>query len=60
MERVGLGGVVIDTLLGPEGSGNTRRLLEAVVCVGGFLLVRGPRRWHDLMGCVGCGVPVVF
>ena len=60
-----VGGVVLDTLLGPEGSGNTwpggrpsDRLVDRGAW-GWFLLVVGPAD-HMALRRVGCGVPVVF
>ena len=68
VERGSLGGAVRDTLLGPEGSDDTRRLelarspvgglVGSVVCVGWFFW-----SWASPITrfvCVGCGVPVVF
>ena len=61
------GGAVLDTLLGPEGSDDTRRL-ELVWpfrgsgllgwCVWAGFSGRGPCRWSVVRS--GCGVPVVF
>jgi hypothetical protein len=61
---VGVG--VRDTLLGPEGSGDTHVLVTValegcrllVVCAGWFLLVVGPADARAVCSG-GCGVPVV-
>ena len=62
MERGTRFGEALDTLLGPEGSGDAvLGLLFAEWvwwCAGWFLLVVGPTEIAAC--CGGCGVPVVF